>query len=160
MNRFLRGLDSFLSRISEPFSKARSLEVYSKNGYWFFGALLIMAIILILLLLGYLNRLVAAAPQSVQPVTTKLLDKIGLGFLPPSTPVVVLLLIVFVVVGFIKRIRTPVGEFLSYAAFRIMEFAISVGEWCIERRAIHHAIDEGDSLCALANQCPHLRAPR
>ena len=136
MNRFLRGLDKFLSWVSQPFSKAESLETYSKNGYWLFGAILIIMIVLLLVLLGYLDRLVGATPPSVQPITTKLLDKIGLGFLPPSTPILVLLVIVFVVVGFIKRIRTPVGEFLSNVAFKIMEMAVSLGEWCIERRAI------------------------
>jgi hypothetical protein len=136
MTRFLRGLDRFLSRISQPFSKADSLEVYSKNGYWCFGAMLIVLLILLLLLLGYLDQLVGAAPPSIQPPIAKLLEKVGLGFLPPSTPIVVLLVAVFVVVGFIKRIRTPVGEFLSNAAFRLMEFAVFVGEWCIEHRAI------------------------
>lgn len=79
----LHWFDSFLSRIALPFSKAETLEVYARNGYFLLGIVLAM-ITCGLWAVGLITGSLRQLPVGMRDTIKYLLEFIGIRN-PPET---------------------------------------------------------------------------
>lgn len=129
----LRWLDWLLTRVITPFSEARSIPDYGRRGYYLLGAALIVLTPL-LWALGIISGPVSQLPAWLRDALTYLLGLIGLKDLPTTIPVVVLIVVIYIFVYFIKPARIFIGEKFADLFFWTANVGINLGEWCLEHR--------------------------
>lgn len=132
----LHWFDVTLSRIAAPFSRAESLEIYARNGYFLMGIglIIVTAALSIFGLFGLVAGSFRQLPPGVRETITYLLDLIKVKNPPESLPIIVLLFVLYWIGYYFESVRLFIGERFASLFFGILSFAIAVGEWCLERR--------------------------
>jgi hypothetical protein len=127
----LQWLDEFLSWAITPFKRAKKLEVYATRGYYLMG-IVVLVVIVSLWALGFLGMMLRQL--QLQDIRGSAFGAFGRKYLPESIPFIVLLIILYWVVFFIKRLRVLIGGAFAGLFFGTIHLVIMAGEWCLERR--------------------------
>jgi hypothetical protein len=124
----LRWLKLVLRVFIGPFTNAKTLKVYATNGYYLLGIFMLFAVILawpiVSVLTGYI-------PIKVKISISSFL--VGWGIRKEWVPLVCLL-IAYLATYLIKPLRYFLGELTANVFFGIIDFAVRIGEWCLEHR--------------------------
>ena len=127
-------LHKTISFSAKPFVEAESVKEYSTRGYWIFGGIIVVIVILFLIISGYIGGIASQSPASLLPYLEPILKKVGLDGLPKTIPLSILIIILYITIGLIPLTRTFIGEILCYVFYHLMNLFITGGEWCIEHR--------------------------
>jgi hypothetical protein len=125
--------DALLSYATAPFAKAETITKYATNGYYLLGITLIVAS-LPFWLIGILTRSSIRIPVWLREDLRLILNSIGLKGLSEIAPLVLLPVLLYTIIYFIKPVRLFVGEKFADAFFRVVEAGIKGCEWCAEHR--------------------------
>ena len=118
-----------------PFQEASSLESFADRGYILFGSFLALSIIVAYQLTDVLLDPISALPELLVAIITtifksaKLPAEISLDY-----PIVYTIAIVYLGIFFSPKLRRKIGDFFVENLFRVVEWLISLGEWCISHR--------------------------
>jgi hypothetical protein len=137
---YLELLDRVLNRLTEPFAKANNLSEYAGRGYWRLGPFLVAGLILLLIGGGYIEGLLSKIPSPLEPYFKLAFEWLHLGPVSGSVsktaPLSLVLIVLYIAAGLIRRVREAVGGFLANSLYRVVGAMISLGEFCIRWRGL------------------------
>jgi hypothetical protein len=126
----LRVLEVGVSTLLKPFSKARSLEIYSNRGYILFGIFLGL---ITWVFWTYLSQPLVSYPLFIRDLINLLFKPLGYN-VPDTFPAVFVIIILYAIPALRTNWRLRIGEFFAEMFFRGISFAIGIGELCLEHR--------------------------
>lgn len=129
--KIIGAIEILVSFLLQPFSRARRLQQYANRGYLLFGILLASAA---WLFWDYLNVTLVTTPLSLREFLHDVAGITG----PEGIPRWVVILIFYAVIGARRTWRTSVGEVVADGFFGVINFAILVGEFCLEHRWVSY----------------------
>jgi hypothetical protein len=127
---FLAMMERTALGVVRPLTTTRDLASYANRGYVVAGVLLAG---LCLALYGYLNQPIYEAPRWIINIYNFTIGKIPWWPWRESTNSLLQFpLVLYVAGGVLSKVRQPIGKWVLDAVLAFMNFAIALGEWCLE----------------------------